>query len=362
MGGSCSLPDGSELKGPEERVAHEVNVRANIALVFVKPHACTTEGVKFVRKELAEKVCILGECPMSGDALKAGNVMDQHYAAIAKNSLQVDPAELTVSDEAKEKFSQIFRMEWDAALEDHCVLNAQDCAVKLGTSDDDPLPAKDLFQLWKLAPEKVKVAPGAYVAKVRGAQPKNDEDFGGEEDNGEDPLFVVNGFYPALKANFENSDAQIHLFVVAFDPCVLPWADFRRDVIGATNPEKASESSLRAKILRDYQNLNLKEPPDNTDNGVHGSAGPLEALKERLLWLNFPLEKDPTGAKLLELAVWDESKQSVLKDLLDNPLLDAPGLHGRAFDLTEDRDTPDLFALANNLAFQSDLAGLVPAD
>ena len=54
MGAGLSLPDGSELKAPEERIAHDVNVRANMALVFVKPHAYQPDAIEFVKNELVK--------------------------------------------------------------------------------------------------------------------------------------------------------------------------------------------------------------------------------------------------------------------------------------------------------------------
>ena len=52
MGQVGSLPDGSELKAPEERVGHDEAVRANIGLVFVKPHAVNDKVVTLVRGHL----------------------------------------------------------------------------------------------------------------------------------------------------------------------------------------------------------------------------------------------------------------------------------------------------------------------
>ena len=365
MGASCSLPDGSELKGPDERVSQEVLVRANVALVFVKPQAATEAGVKFVRERLeaVDGLCILGDCGMEGDGIKAGNFVDQHYAEIAERALRTDPSDLVLGDAEKKTFAETYGVEYEVACEEHCVLNAQEYAVKFG-SEEFPLAAKDLSQLWDSVPEKVKVASGAYVCRVRG---------GGSDDLDDDmedvpPVFVVNGFYPLLKAKFEAKDAKIRLFVVAFDPKILTWADFRRNVIGATNPDKAAPGSLRADILENFEALGIREPPNTTDNGVHGSAGPLEALKERILWLNFDKCADPTGSKLSELALWDPSTKSLLDDLLQNPIVDSNLLGGgsewalasskKAFDLTEDKDTPDLYALANNLAFAKHLQAI----
>ena len=106
----------------------------------------------------------------------------------------------------------------------------------------------------------------------------------------------------------------------------------------------------------------LPEQPNGTDNGVHASAGPLEALKERLLWCGFDLEKDPTGSRLVQLAVWDESRHPAINELLENPDVDVAGFKGKAFDLLENKDTPDLYVLANNVAFKEEPARGLPSE
>ena len=151
---------------------------------------------------------------------------------------------------------------------------------------------------------------------------------------------------------------MIRLFVVAFDPQALSWASFKKEVIGATDPAAAADTSIRKKLLEKWEALGLSEAPTSMDNGVHASAGPLEALKERMLWCGFEMAKDPTGARLCELAVWDEGRRAKLDELLANADVDVAGLKGKAFDLLEGKDTPAMYALANNFAFKEELAGV----
>lgn len=357
------MPDGSELTHPEERISHEVIVRANVALIFIKPHAHTPQCIDFVRKELRafKGLAILGECDMAGSRIAERGLVDKHYAEIFKNAMCAKPSELAVTDERKQAFKDKFGADWDEAVKTGSVLNARDCALKLGTptkgdAEPEPIPAKDLFNQWQTCGEKLKMAPGAYVGRLKRGAAAEGEDGDLEEDDATESLFVIDGFYPALREKFMKLDSNIHLLVVAFDPKELSWAHFRSQVVGSTDPTKAAEGSLRANILANYEELGLKEPPDNTDNGVHGSAGPLEALKERIVWLDFSVDNDPTGSKLLELAVWDESKRQLVESLLENPVATMHnGQHGAVFDLTEDKDTPDLYLLANNLAFAAAL-------
>ena len=126
----------------------------------------------------------------------------------------------------------------------------------------------------------------------------------------------------------------------------------------AAKAGQASGGSIRKTRRGQWDPLGLPEQPNGTDNGVHASAGPLEALKERLLWCGFDLEKDPTGSRLVQLAVWDESRHPAINELLENPDVDVAGFKGKAFDLLENKDTPDLYVLANNVAFKEELAGV----
>jgi len=358
MGQVGSLPDGSELKAPEERVGHDEAVRANIGLVFVKPHAKKDDVVAFVKEELSKKVKVLGGCAVGADAIKEGEIIDKHYAMIA-GAADTGVEGVKPSTEAKEEFQEAFGCNWDDMLAAGNVKSATECAAELGKGDN-PMPPKDLMNIWSTCGATVRMASGVYVARLKGGEEEEEEEDSDEEGGGggNTSLFCVNGFYPALKAAYEKDGAEVHLFVVAWDPAKLSWAAFKNDVIGATDPAQANAGSLRQKILEQWEDLGLPEAPNGTDNGVHASAGPLEALKERLLWCGFELEKDPTGARLVELAVCDESRRPALDELLTNPDVDVAGFKGKAFDLLENKDTSDLYVLANNVAFKEELAGV----
>ena len=197
------------------------------------------------------------------------------------------------------------------------------------------------------------------MARLKGGDDEEEEEEDSEEEDtgGGSSLFCVNGFYPSLKAAYEKDGAEVHLLVVAWDPARYPGLRSRTTSSGPPI-RQANEGSIRKKLLEQWDPLGLPEQPNGTDNGVHASAGPLEALKERLLWCGFDLEKDPTGSRLVQLAVWDESRHPAINELLENPDIDVAGFKGKAFDLLENKDTPDLYVLANNVAFKEELAGV----
>ena len=162
-------------------------------------------------------------------------------------------------------------------------------------------------------------------------------------------MYVINGFYTAMRDKYI-AGKGIYYYVVAWDPEVFSWAHFRGELIGATDPTTAAPASIRGKMLKTWEDLNLDKAPDVGDNGIHASAGPLEGLKERSTWLGYAPEEDPFGEHLLKWVGGDVAK---IKPWLDNAEVEEAknyGLKGKIFDLTEDKDSSWVLAFCNNLA------------
>ena len=94
-------------------------------------------------------------------------------------------------------------------------------------------------------------------------------------------IYVINGFFMAMREKYTKAGASIHYLTVEWDPKKNSWEDFRGKVLGATDPTTADEGALRRTILDEYKELGLTSCPDVGDNGVHASASPFEALAER---------------------------------------------------------------------------------
>lgn len=123
-------------------------------------------------------------------------------------------------------------------------------------------------------------------------------------------------------------------------------------IIGATDPTQAPEGSIRGKMLAGWEGeeLNLASAPNVGDNGIHASAGPIEGLKERTVWLGLSVEDDPFGSELLK---WTGGKTATVAPWLDDAEVQEAKhykLKGKMFDLTEDKDTPWTIQFCNNLA------------
>jgi len=164
-----------------------------------------------------------------------------------------------------------------------------------------------------------------------------------------DNIFVINGFYVPMRAKFTAPGTCIHYFEVQWDPAELSWTDFRATVVGATDPTKAKEGSIRNSILKDWEKMELKSEPNTGDNGVHASASPLEGLAEKANWLGVKVDADPVGKALMKLGI---SKQT-LTDWFGDPPVQFEGQKQSIFDLLEDLDVGDCLEKAQKINEQN---------
>jgi len=161
----------------------------------------------------------------------------------------------------------------------------------------------------------------------------------------DDHIFVINGFYAAMRSKYTKPGASIHYFSVSWNSEVLPWSEFRANVLGATDPEHAAEGSIRREIFQRWEALGLKSRPTTGDNGVHGSASAFEGLAEWINWLGASLEEDPTGQALLASGV----KKETLKAWCKDPQVEIDGEMKSLFDSLEDFSLPQTLKMAQKL-------------
>jgi nucleoside diphosphate kinase len=159
-------------------------------------------------------------------------------------------------------------------------------------------------------------------------------------------VFVINGFYAAMRSVYTNASAKIHWFDVEWSSADNSWANFRGQVLGATDPADAAEGSLRRTILQQYEALGLTETPNVGLNGVHASASPFEAYAERLNWLGADAAADTFGAAALGAGVSAETLALWTKD----PQVDLKEGKGSLFDQLEDQSVEDCLATMQSLA------------
>lgn len=171
-----------------------------------------------------------------------------------------------------------------------------------------------------------KLAPGTYALAT---------DFTGE------PLIVINGFHPAQLEHYTAPRSR----VVALE---IHWADrtwrsFRNDIVGATRPDQAESHSVRGLLLAQAAELGLGEVGVST-NGVHGSAGPVEAMVEIARFLEVDPAQTVLGAALRDAGV----PASTIEQLTSSG--DEGGdLRQKVFDSTEEAEPAAAIAFITSL-------------
>lgn len=313
----------------------------NTALVFLKPHAVTPRAVSLVKAKLVAAGCfVVRELVVGAADIDRLQLIDAHYGTLAQLAMATDPKTLALTPALKEKFAEVYGVEWDRAP----LMTNGEALKAVAQLKGGGVSGKELETMWRKGPF-VKLSPGCYVARLVA------DDVPGLAQR---TPFTLNGFYPAMREQFVAPGAQVHALVVSFSAEKLPWSSFRESVVGATDPSKASADSIRGAILSGWSALGLPFQPSMAANGCHASAGPLEGLKERLVWgaqdpscSDASLAADGFGAQLLACGV---PAATLRRWLAENPIVKAPGGIGpdKVFDLTEGMDSATVLALAPN--------------
>lgn len=151
-------------------------------------------------------------------------------------------------------------------------------------------------------------------------------------------IVVLNPFHPEQVAHYTARGRTIVVFECATD---TDWAVLRQAMTGATDPTKAAEGSIRRTLLDKKDKLGLHDVA-TASNGVHCSAGPLEAMLEFCRFFSDHADKKaiklvdtPFGVALMEHGVGKREIAALAK----NPLLGREGGGAYAFNLTEEKNT-----------------------
>jgi len=244
--------------------------------------------------------------------IDADKLIDNHYGAIAAKATKTLPSELSPSVKAKADFAKAFGLEWSEALANGSVYNAMEGSAKLG------LDAAGLDAKWgalSRGVDLIKFGGGFYAGKIGS-------------------LYIINGFYMAMRAKYTTAPASIRFYTVEWPAEAMSWEDFRGKLIGATDPSTADAGSLRGKVYAQWESLGLGAQPDVGDNGIHASASPFEGLAERLNWVGADLATDTFGKKLLDAGVPKDTVTAYTQD----PQVQFDGEMTSLFDLLEDTD------------------------
>jgi hypothetical protein len=276
-----------------KRIGTQVSKATNVAYVFAKPHANTPAVLDVIKAKFAAKgIKVLKEGVVTGEEIDKNGYIDQHYYAIAEKSTLTSGKDLPVN---ADKFKGTFGEDWAKVVAEGRAFNALEFKKKFAAFS----PEGALDKAWDATSvdkkTRVKLGGGFYCGQIEVDGVK---------------YYTFNAFFMTMRGKFTAPGTSIHYYVVEFDPEKLPWADFRGQVLGPTDPKDAPADSLRGIIAADWKGLGLKAPCNGGDNAVHASASPFEGLAERTNWLAGSIAKDPFGKALLEAGV---SEQTIKK-------------------------------------------------
>lgn len=295
----------------------------NEFLFFIKPEVLDTPGGVKTDQVLAlilEKIKAFGLTihnarVLSAQYLEEHNIIAQHYGVI--NSIAKD-AVGSMSEGAKDKFKALFGGD------------VSEFKVLGGLEVLDQYPDFNAFSLdyiWQNLENK-KLAGGTYVEVVK-------------VDN--ETLHIINGFHPRQLKHFTAQGRCIVVMTLSGD---LDWSVARSAFIGATNPVTAQEGSIRRSFLDNKDALGLAEVGQGT-NGVHLSAGPVEALVElRRYNSDFSVSG---GEKAFEAFSFGKALKETfadkVADITNNINVEVDGKATSIFDLTEEKNSDEAVEL-----------------
>ncbi len=238
---------------------------------------------------------------LTGPELDAAGAMQQHYGVINQIS-RLGRSALT---EAAER-----------ALQEQYGDSLGSATVLGGHQFLETYPEFSPFALAMLFSNASvgRLGPGTYAAPVK---------IDG------DTVIVLNGFHPRQLSFFTAEDA-----VCAFihGSSATDWEVLRSELIGATDPAKALDTSIRGRLRSDPAGFGLRSVNSNF-NGVHMSAGPLEGLAE-LGRFFADVQPLPEWGFARSLVAAGASADEV-NELVENPVVEVDGERTTAFDLTE---------------------------
>jgi len=308
----------SQAAGPGERwiipVGHEAPKGRNHFVLFLKPEVLAlADGVQVeaildligaaLRKHAVKTAAIR---VLNGQYLARYHIMEEHYGVINRAS-RLGEAALS------------------AATRKRLMAECPDADRVVGGHEFlKEFPDVSAFALNIIADTlgTRKIASGKYYCVLNVA---------GER------TVVLNPFHPQQVLHYTMPGRTIVVLECASD---TDWRVLREEMTGATDPSKAAEGSIRKTLLEKRAKLGLREVATAT-NGVHCSAGPLEAMVEFSRFFS-----DHAARKLIKLAdtPFGEllarhglSKKEIAA-LAKNPLLGKAGDGAYAFNLTEEKN------------------------
>jgi hypothetical protein len=301
----------------EEIIRYKLNEGyLNELLFFIKPEITqgSKQSINRVLKLIFESfdnynLKISGLVILGAEELKKYDLISKHYGvinAISKHGLK------ELSEQAKINFDKTFHCN----IEQVKIYGPYEFMEKF-----DYFNELSLNVLWENQ-ENFKLSSGIFCEKIKVF---------------EEEIYVLNGFHPHQISNYTKEGSFIIVFALQTN---TKWNVLRKEMIGATDASKADKNTLR-RVFFDNKNELGTLKINQGYNGVHLSAGPIEALSEIIRFMsNYDENKK---LNINDTAIGKYMLKNGLKEddillLLKNPIMDENGRKVTAFALTEEMD------------------------
>jgi hypothetical protein len=230
--------------------------RANQWGFYLKPEVTRRRAASLLRATLSltvEKMHAFGLDVqeihvLSADYLNRHCLMPQHYASLYSVARD-GKSQITVR--AREHFRETYSDPFETAT----VLGGFEVLDRYPV-----LSASSLYSLW-CDSASVSLARGASCSRL---------DIEGER------IYVLNGFVPWLLQTYTVEGHALTVFTLSGD---IPWQTMRARFLGGPDPATAAPGSLRNELFLKSRSLGIRDLSLGA-NGVHCSAGPVEAVIE----------------------------------------------------------------------------------
>lgn len=327
---TASIADSIKKAQKEEVFFEEIFSNSNLPvgknefLFFIKPEITlqsTSIQLDSILNLIQDKIDSFGLTVhnikiLSAKYLEQYDIIAQHYGVINKISTN---ALHGMSESAKEKFQEFYGI----SVNDVKVLGGSEFLNQYSEFN-----AYVLDYLWQNIENK-KLAGGTYCEKV-----KIDDEL----------IYMINGFHPRQLKHFTEKGRSIVVMTLSGN---ISWSDARSNFIGATNPLVANNGSLRREFLDRKTELGLSEVSQGV-NGVHLSAGPVEALVElRRYNTDF---SNPNMIKSYDDFSFGKKMEAVFSNeqfekIINNTNISIDGKNVSIFDLTEEKNSDEAIDL-----------------
>ncbi|BBI30480.1 nucleoside diphosphate kinase [Acanthamoeba castellanii medusavirus] len=289
---------------PKEALQHQ-------CVLFLKPEVISTPGAHVEQAvdaalSIVDKYATIGGVRvMTGDYLSRYGIMEKHYGVIADVFHEGD---IALTESARRKLQEHVlesEHEYDAIVSGSQLLADY-------PEDFHALPANGSFRL----------GPGQYADDVLLGDGRR--------------VIALNSFYDRMTASYRGKDQAIVVFELL---SLKPWQQLRQCMTGSTDPTTAVLGSIRRMLFDRSEELGLGAM-GRSRNGVHCSAGPLEAMVEHQRFFGTGEEKEIGVLDTCFGNYMDHLQPRELVILAQNvPILLPNGENTTSFDATEEMDS-----------------------